>query len=551
MSTSTTLIPVRMLTQFAYCNRLGYLEWVQGEFQTSADVEEGRYQHRIVDAGSTTTGTDDTIHARSVSLSDDTLGLTAKIDLLELDGDTATPVEYKKGTIPDIPGNIYDSTLIQVCAQGLLLRANGYHCTTGIVYYAASKKRVEVPLDDISVAKTLQAIYDMKVMVRDNTIPPPLLDSPKCPRCSLVGICLPDETNTLRDADLGKTETVRTDTVRRLYPMRLDSQPVYVHEQGAYVSISGNTLKVKTKDGQTQKIRLIDVSGLTIYGNIQVTTQAVRRLCEEGIPISYLSYGGRFIGATSGHASRNIDLRIRQHRTYESRTALVRIARSMVRGKILNCITLLRRNHTSNPGEALARMSEMAERCKTCRRYNTLLGIEGMAAKVYFGEFGGMLKRDTEFDFTERNRRPPKDPVNAMLSYLYMLLSRQAQTTVSTVGFDPYLGFLHTPHHGRPALALDIMEEFRPIVCDSVCIGLVNNGSVKTADFIEHTTGVAMSDTTRRKVTMAFEARMDETVRHRLLGYSASYRRILETQARLLARHILGEIPEYPPFRVR
>ena len=550
MSTPT-LIPVRMLVQFTYCNRLGYLEWIQGEFQSSADVEEGRYQHRIVDAGSTTTGPDDTIHARSVSLSDTNLGLTAKIDLLELDGDAATPVEYKKGAIPDVPGRIYDSTLVQVCAQGLLLKANGYECTKGIVYYAASKTRVDVPLDDISIAKTLQAIHDMKIMARDNTIPPPLLDSPKCPRCSLVGICLPDETNALRDADLDKTETVRADTVRRMYPMRLDSQPVYIYEQGAYVSVSGNTLKVKSKDGQIQKIRLIDVSGLTIYGNIQVTTQAVRRLCEEGIPISYLSYGGRFIGATSGHASRNIDLRIRQHRSYESRTALVRIARSMVRGKILNCMALLRRNHTADPQKALAEMSRMAERCKTCRRYNTLLGIEGMAAKAYFGQFGGMLRRDTEFDFTERNRRPPKDPVNAMLSYLYMLLSRQAQITVSLVGFDPYLGFLHTPHHGRPALALDIMEEFRPIICDSVCIGMINNGSVKTTDFVEHTMGVAMSDTTRRKVTMAFEARMDETVRHRLLGYPASYRRILETQARLLARHILGEIPEYPPFRVR
>ena len=372
------------------------------------------------------------------------------------------PVEYKKGTIPDVPGNIYDSTLMQVCAQGLLLRANGYRCTTGIVYYAASKRRVEVPLDDISVAKTLQAIYDMKAMVRDNIIPPPLSDGPKCPRCSLVGICLPDETNALRDADLDKTGTVRTDAVRRLYPMKLDSKPVYVHEQGACVSISGNTLKVKSKDGQTQNIRLIDVSGLTIYGTIQVTTQAVRRLCEEAIPVSYLSYGGRFVGATSGHASRNIDLRIRQHRTCESRMALVRIARSMVRGKILNCIALLRRNHTSNPDKALAKMSDMAERCKTCRRYGTLLGIEGMVAKVYFGQFGGMLKRDAQFDFTKRNRRPPRDPVNTMLSYLYMLLSRQAQITVSMMGFDPYLGFLHTPHHGRPALALDIMRSSGP-----------------------------------------------------------------------------------------
>lgn len=549
MSAPATLIPVRKLVQFTYCNRLGYLEWVQQEFESSADVEEGLFQHRIVDAGATTGGQDHTIHARSVTLSDDNLGLVSKLDLLELDGKRATPVEYKKGDMPDIPGNVYDSTMVQVCAQGLLLRANGYECSGGVVYYVASKKRVDVPLSSINVAKTLQAIHDMKTMMGDNAIPPPLVDSPKCPRCSLVGICLPDETNALRNLD--KTGTVRTDSVRRLYPVRLDSKPVYVQEQGAYVSISKNTLAVKSKDGRTQKIRLIDISDLTLYGNIQVTTQTVRRLCEEGIPVCYLSYGGRFVGATNGRTSKNIDLRIRQHKAYESKTTLIRIARSVVRGKIQNCTTLLRRNHTACPQKALDDMSALAEKCKTCKRYDTLLGIEGMAAKIYFGEFAGMLKRDAEFDFTERNRRPPKDPVNAILSYLYMMLTRQAEITVSTVGFDPYLGYLHTPHHGRPALALDIMEEFRPVICDSVCLTLINGGSVKPADFVQATIGISMNDACRRKVMMAFETRMNESVRHRLLGYSASYRRILETQVRLLARHVMGEIPEYPPFRIR
>lgn len=549
-NTAYAMIPVRMLTQFAYCNRLGYLEWVQNEFQTSADVEEGTFQHRVVDSGATTSS-DDTIHTRSVLLSDGKLDLTAKIDLLEIDGDTATPIEYKKGSVPNIPGGVYDSTMIQVCAQGLLLRANGYTCDKGVVYYVASKKRVEVRLDDILVAKTLQATYDMKTMVANNTIPPPLLDSPKCPRCSLVGICLPDETNALQHINLDKTEVIRSDSVRRLYPIRLDSKPVYVQEQGAYISVSGNTLQVKSRDGTKQKIRMIDISGLTIYGNIQITTQAVRRLCEEGIPVCYLSYGGRIIGMTNGHTSKNIDLRIRQHRIYEQKSALVKIARSIVRGKILNCMTLLRRNHTDTPEKALDAMAAMAERCKSCRRYNTLLGIEGMAAKMYFAEFGGMLKRETEFDFNERNRRPPKDPVNAMLSFLYMMLLRQTEITVATVGFDPYLGFLHTPHHGRASLALDMMEEFRPVVCDSVCITLINSGSVKPTDFTRATIGIAMNDTCKRKVIMAFESRMNETIRHRLLGYSASYRRILETQVRLLARHVMGEIPEYPPFRVR
>ena len=214
-------------------------------------------------------------------------------------------------------------------------------------------------------------------------------------------------------------------------------------------------------------------------------------------------------------------------------------------------MTLLRRNHTSIPEKQLTAMATLADRCKTCKRYDTLLGIEGMAAKIYFAEFAGMFKKDAEFNFSERNRRPPKDPVNALLSFLYMMLSRQATITVARVGFDPYLGYLHTPHHGRPALALDIMEEFRAPICDSVCITMLNGNSIKPADFIRTILGVNLTDAGRRRVMMAFEQRMNETIRHRLLGYSASYRRILETQARLLARHIMGEIPEYPPFRIR
>ena len=534
------LIPVHTLKQFVYCNRLGYLEWVQKEFETSDDVAQGEFAHRNADKETIK----DVVHSRSVMLSDENLGMVAKIDILETDGNAVVPIEYKKSLMPDIPGNVYDSTMVQVCAQGLLLRANGYECNYGMVYYVGSKRRVQVPLDDVAVAKTLQALYDMKKMAEDNKIPPPLVDSPKCPRCSLVGICLPDETRMMNGS-------MSVDSVRRLYPIRNDAVPVYVQEQGAYVSVSGDTIVVKSTNGQKRKIRIIDVSDLTIYGNVQVTTQAVRRLCEENIPVCYLSYGGRFVGITSGRTSRNIDLRVHQHRVYNDKEASLNIARSIVYGKIRNSMTILRRNHKSSPEDTLKEMERMAKACKTVKKYDMLLGIEGMAAKLYFSEFSGMIKKETEFDFRERNRRPPKDPTNAILSYVYMMLVKQAEITIRVVGLDPYLGYLHTPHHGRPSLALDLIEEFRPTIGDSVCIGLINNGVVKTSDFVVSKFGVAMTDACRRKVISAFETRMDTSIQHKILGYTASYRRIMETQTRLLARHITGEIPEYPPFRVR
>ena len=163
-----------------------------------------------------------------------------------------------------------------------------------------------------------------------------------------------------------------------------------------------------------------------------------------------------------------------------------------------------------------------------------------------------MLKSDSAaFDFDGRNRRPPKDPVNAMLSFLYAMLTRQATVTASKVGLDPYLGYLHMPKHGKPALALDLIEEFRPLVADSTCLTLVNTGEISESDVVRSDFGVALTAEGRRTVIRAYERRMDASVMHPLLGYGASYRRILETQARLLSRHILGEIAAYPAFRTR
>ena len=547
------LIPVRMLTQYAYCKRLSYMEWVQGEFEYNADVIDGKYQHRNVDKPSgrkklEQNSVDEKIHARSVTLSDTELGLVSKMDLLELEGMLATPVEYKRGYTPENLDRAHEDHIVQVCAQGLLLRANGYTCTKGIIYYISSKQRIEINLDDETVKKTLQMIKEMKEMAKTDMMPPPLVDSPKCPRCSLVGICLPDETNLLSD----KALQINKEQIRRMYPIRNDSIPVYVQEQGTYVSKSGECIHVKTKDKVIKKIRLIDISEIIVFGNVQVTTQAIRELCNRNIPICYMTYGGWFTGMTTGLSHKNVELRINQHKKYGEKSAMMAIAREIVFGKIKNCTTMLRRNHKSPPKDKISQLDEFAERVRTIRQYDTLLGIEGMAARIYFSEFNGMIKSESmDFNFTGRNRRPPRDPVNAILSFLYAMLTRQATTTVNRVGFDPYLGFLHMPKYGKPALALDLIEEFRPIVADSVCITLINNGEITEADVIKTNFGTNLTSNGRRAVITAYERRMDSTITHPLLGYAASYRRIMETQARLLSRHVLGEIPAYPAFRTR
>ena len=278
------LVPARMLNEYAYCPRLAYLEWVQGEFADNVDTIEGRFQHRRVDQPSRTlpvrpaespdgdSETHETIHARSVMLSDNALGAIARIDLIEGLGNVVTPVDYKHGKAPDVPEGAWEPERVQVCIQGLLLRANGYTCTKGMLYFVESRQLVEVPFDDALIARTLELLAGIRSMASSGRIPQPLVDSPKCPRCSLVGICLPDEVNFIS----ANGHTVKADDVRRLAPARDDAIPVYVHSQGAVVGKSGDQLEVKQKGQVLHKVRLMEVSHLSLLGNVQVTAQALR-----------------------------------------------------------------------------------------------------------------------------------------------------------------------------------------------------------------------------------------------------------------------------------
>ena len=554
------LIPARMLNEYSYCPRLCYLEWVQGEFAHSADTIDGRFQHRRVDqpggnlamppAGdSTADGNDaDEIHARSVLLSDETLGAIARIDLVEAQGNRATPVDYKRGTVPDVPGNAYEPERVQLCIQGLLLRAHGYQSNKGVIYFAGSRKRVTIDFDDELVYRTKELLRATQQMAASGTIPPPLEDSPKCPRCSLVGICLPDEVSFLK----GSPYVARPDDVRRLAPARDDALPLYVQTQGAVVGKSGDELTVKSKGEVIAKSRLLDVSSVSVFGNVQITAQATRELLGRGIPVCHFSYGGWLNGITTGMTHKNVELRIRQFQTAGDIEQSLRIARDITVAKIRNSRVMLRRNHPAAPAAAIGELGRLGASAAQADGMTSLLGTEGAAARVYFSNFGAMMKTDNAaFDFRTRNRRPPLDPVNAVLSFLYSMLARQTAVTALAVGFDPYLGFYHQPKYGRPAVALDLAEEFRPIVADSAALTLFNNGELKERDFIRRSGAVALTPDGRRTVIRAFERRMDTLIRHPLFRYSVSYRRIMEIQARLLGRHLLGELPGYPAFRAR
>jgi CRISPR-associated protein Cas1 len=665
-------LPARMLNEFVYCPRLFYYEHVEGVFLHSADTRRGAALHKRVDSGkgdlpaaapkkaksdTETSGADatsdpesvnpetaepeqvaETIHSRSVSLASDRLGVTAKMDLVEVrtgtEGDLFTPlrvcpVDYKIGSPREGDNGpaIWDADRIQLGLQCLILRDHGYSCSEGVIYYRGTKQRVS-----LQVTPELEQWIMAQIAAARRTmlgpIPAPLEDSPKCVRCSLVPICLPDETRLLHEAPThpddedfpsvqgtfgferefgivkelpgapgkgtGNGSSANAALPARRQPRRLiaardDKRPLYIATAGVSVGRKSELVQVREKGEIVAEVRISDLSHVAIFGAGTVSTALIQTLCEKDIPVSYFSSGGFFFGLTRGQSLKNVFTRIEQFRAAADGVESLRLARLMVHGKIRNQRTLLMRNHVSAPALPLARLKHAAQAALEAENIPELLGIEGSAALVYFENFSGMIKLADDpdeaiigdhnegsatpdvtpikaprraggeaagqqfftFDFTRRNRRPPRDAVNAMLSLGYSLLARDCTVAAHAVGFDPYVGFYHQPRFGRPALALDLMEEFRPLIADSVALTMINTRVISPTDFVRAGDAVNLSAEGRKRFFSAYEQRLNTTIVHPVFDYQVSYRRALELQARLLAKTLTGEIEQYVPFTTR
>ena len=555
-------LPARMVNEYVYCPRLAYLEWVQGEWAESADTVAGAHAHRRVDRedrplpAAEALGEAERLRTRAVTLSSRRLGLVARIDLVESDGESVVPVDYKRGKRPHVVAGAYEPERVQLCVQGLLLEENGYRCTEGVLYFAESRERVRVVFDEELRAATRGAIGGLRLVAVGGRIPPPLRDSPKCPRCSLVGICLPDEVNHFH----------RTGGAPRPIAVRRDEMlPLYVQANNARLAKKGETITISEEDGPTTTARLIDVSQVALMGNVRMTTPCLHELMRREIPVTWHSYGGWFLGHTVGLGHKNVELREAQYRASFTSAVSLSVARSIVAAKVRNARTMIRRNWRGEEqarDQVLTTLRRLADRTRHARGLDTLLGLEGEAAAVYFRAFAGLLRANeaegTEgtaplpaFRFDRRNRRPPTDPVNALLSFSYAMLTRTFTVTLSAVGFDVYRGFYHQPRYGRPALALDLMEPFRPIVADSTVLQAINNGEVRVDDFLHGGAGTALKPAGRKRFIAAFERRLSQETTHPIFGYRLSMRRLIEVQGRLFGRFLMGEIKEYPHYLPR
>ena len=438
-----------------------------------------------------------------------------------------------------------------------MLRANGYTCHSGVIYYAASKTRVTVVFDEALIARTRQAVRDLRAMAAAGRIPPPLVDSPKCVRCSLAPICLPDEVNYLTAA---AEQTQTACEVRRLVPARDDAAPLYVQEPGALVRKSGECFEVWLKDQRLGQARIFETSHIALFG-AQITTPALIEALDRGINVAFFSMGGWFKGLAHGPAHKNVALRIAQYRAAFDPQFTLTLARAFVAAKIRNCRTMLMRNCPEQPKEAIDALMQLSKEARRAASMPELLGIEGNAGRIYFAAFAGMLKprpsaetgepAEWPFEFDGRSRRPPRDPVNALLSFAYSLLVKELTVLAQVVGFDPYMGFYHQPRYGRPSLALDVMEEFRPLIADSVVITATNTGALSGRDFVRVGPSIGLTPAGRKKFIAVFEHRISDLITHPIFGYRISYRRVQEVQLRLLGRVLDGELADYPAFTTR
>ncbi|NWJ47057.1 MAG: type I-D CRISPR-associated endonuclease Cas1 [Chloroflexi bacterium] len=324
-----------------------------------------------------------------------------------------------------------------------------------------------------------------------------------------------------------------------------------------------------------ERIPLIKVDGVVVMGEVTMTASALHLLLERNIEVNFLSHFGQFKGRLSPPLTKNSLLRLAQHRAHNDLAKRSELARRFVIGKLSNQRTLLQRYNRrqsdpaisqevdliatllrklatlaiDNPGEGAVLSN--GDRAIANSSIETILGLEGAGSAAYFRCFGKLLTDPEQWPFGGRVKRPPTDPINAMLSFGYSLLTNQVASAVQSVGFDQYIGYLHSSVYGRPALALDLMEEFRPLIVDSVVLTLLNNRMLSMTDFTVELDAYRMKNEPRKIFLTKFEERLNEEITHPVFGYKVKYRRCIELQARLVAKFLTGEIPEYVPFTVR
>jgi len=328
---------------------------------------------------------------------------------------------------------------------------------------------------------------------------------------------------------------------------------LYLLEQGAKLFKEQKKLVVEKDEKILLEIPEFKIDRVLLFGNIQITTQAMKFLLESGIETAFFNIHGKLIGRLSPVESKNVLLRISQYEAYRDENFRLKVAKAIVEGKIKNSKVMLQRYQRNHPGEVdfsepLRNLDSCLEELQNKTKVSTVVGLEGRASAVYFEAFGKMLRKDIQF--TLRTRRPPQDPINSLLCLGYALITSEMFSLVSAIGFDPYIGFLHGIDYGRPSLALDLIEEFRHAVVDRLTLELVNKEILTEDDFEEKEGGVYLKGESMKKFFVHYEKRMLTLFQDECSGEETNFRKTFLKQAQKFAKTIQEGI-SYEPFLMK
>jgi CRISPR-associated protein Cas1 len=538
---------VMALHALAYCTRLFYLEEVE-EIRVADDrVYAGRALHAELDA-------DEDGDRTQLELEDPKLGLIGKVDAIRRRDGSLIPYEHKRGRSRHEDGthSAWPSDRLQVIAYAALIEAaTGQPVAEGRIRYHANRVTVRIPITDLAKADLAEAIAEAR-RLRESLERPPVAENERlCVRCSLAPVCLPEEARAVGDPG---REPVR------LFPPDRDGTSLHVLTAGARVGRSSETLIVTPPDGEPPTRHPIrEIDSVLLHGHAQVTTQALALCADRDVPVHWLSTSGRHVASLTATAGQ-VQRRVRQYRALSDEPTCLRLAKASARAKIEGQHRYLLRASRGDATirslmqpelvlirSALASLDAAADR-------DALRGFEGSAAGAYFRALGRLLGPSVpeSLRYTARSRRPPLDRFNALLGFGYGLLHTAVMRAVLASGLEPSLGFFHTPRSAAYPLVLDLMELFRVPLWDLVLIGSLNRGQWDPeADFVATKAKVWLSDSGRRKAIGLFEARLDEPWKHPVLGYSLSYARTLELEARLLEKEWSGEPGLFAQLRLR
>jgi len=546
-------IPIRAmgLHSLLYCERLHFLEEVEKVEIADERVYAGRTLHESLrEIGESDFEDSDTFEYTS-----EKLHLTGKMDrLMKRDGQWI-PYEHKRGRSHNVEGftTAWSADAVQVGAYALLLEdATGRSVTEARIRYHTDNRLVKVTIDDTLRRTVLDAILRARSLQDQARRPPVTENSRLCLRCSLAPVCLPEENRISRKEE---KEAIR------LFPSARDKQTIHISHFSADIGRKGGalTVQIPTLDGGigVEVIPIQDIESIVLHGSVQISAQVLALVSRSMIPVHWFTGGGAYVG-TLNNSGLSLKRRLLQFETLRDPTTCLKLSKKIVTAKCESQIRyVLRCTRGKRPKEIdvrVTRMRNLLSRISDADTLETLRAIEGNVARHYFRILPSLLSERVDRLMLPigRNRRPPTDPFNAILSFMYALLYKSVFQAITAVGLDPAFGIMHAPRSSAMPLVLDIMEIFRLPICDIPVIGSVNRLTWNPSfDFIRTKHKVWLSDAGRRKAVEIYENRLEDKWKHPILGYSLSYYRLIELEVRLLEKEWTGEANLFARARIR